>query len=51
MIKINLKKKKEKEIMKKRTITKNTCYNWYDWLANYIPEPIKMPLVVLNAKS
>ena len=28
----------EKEVMKERIFTKNT---WYDWLINYIPEPIK----------
>ena len=30
-----------KEPTKKRTFTNNTWYNWYDWLINYIPEPIK----------
>ena len=38
MIWINLKKK---ELVKKRTFTKNTWYDWYNWLINYIPEPIK----------
>ena len=27
--------------MKKRTFAKSTWYHWYDWLINYIPEPIK----------
>ena len=31
---------KKKELAKKRTFTKNTCYDWYDWLINYVPEPI-----------
>ena len=26
---------------KKKTFTKNTWYNWYDWLIKYIPNPIK----------
>ena len=33
--------KKKKELTKKRTCTKNTWYDWYNWLINYIPEPIK----------
>ena len=24
-----------------KTFTKNTCYDWYDWLIKSIPEPIK----------
>ena len=32
---------KKKELTKKRTFTKNTWYDWHDWLINYIPEPIK----------
>ena len=32
---------KTKELTKKRTFTKNTWDDWYDWLINYIPEPIK----------
>ena len=31
----------EKEIMWKRTLTKNTWYGWYDWLMNYILKPKK----------
>ena len=37
MVWINLKKK---ELAKKRTFTKNTWYDWYEWLINYIPDPI-----------
>ena len=40
---INLKKK----MMQKRSFTKST---WYDWLSNYITEPIKKQWVVLQAK-
>ena len=40
MIWINLKKKKQ---TKQITFAQNTCYNWYDWLINEIPEPIKKP--------
>ena len=29
------------ELTNKRTFTKNTWYGWYDWLINYIPEPIE----------
>ena len=32
---------KKKELTKKRTFTKNKWYDWYDWLINCIPEPIK----------
>ena len=38
MIWINL---RQKELTKKRTFTKNTWYDQYDWLINYIPEHIK----------
>ena len=31
----------KKELTKKRAFTKNTWYNLYDWLINYILEPIK----------
>ena len=34
-------KKTEKEIIKKRKITKNTWYDWYYQLINHIPESIK----------
>ena len=37
----------KKELTKKRTFTKKTWYNWYDWLINYISEPIKKPWVEL----
>ena len=47
MIWINLKKK---ELTKKRTFTKNTSHDWYDWLINYIPEPIKKTWVGLKTK-
>ena len=30
-----------KEITKERTFAKNICYDWYDWLINYIIEPTK----------
>ena len=39
-----------KELVKKRTFTKNTCYDWYDWLINYIAEPIKKPWAGLKTK-
>ena len=42
--------KKKKELTKKGTFTKSTWYNWYDWLINYIPEPIKKLLVLLKIK-
>ena len=29
------------EMMKKRWLAKNTWNNWYNWLINCIPEPIK----------
>ena len=41
-------KLEEKEIMKKRTITKNTWYDWYNYLMNYILRPIKKSWVVLK---
>ena len=31
----------KKELTKKRTFTKNTWYDWYYWLTNYITEPTK----------
>ena len=34
----NMDQFKEKDITKKKTFAKNI---WYDWLINYIPEPIK----------
>ena len=34
---------KKKELAKKRTFTKKTWYDWFNWLINYIPEPIKQP--------
>ena len=33
-------KSEKKELTKKRTFTKNTWCDWYDWFINYIPEPI-----------
>ena len=29
----------KKELTKKRTFTKNTWWDWYDWLINYVAEP------------
>ena len=43
-------KLEKKELTKKRTFPKNTWYDWYDWLINYIPEPIKKPWVGLQTK-
>ena len=37
----------EKKMMKKRPFAKS---NWCDWLINFIPEPIKIRLVVLKTK-
>ena len=34
-------KLEERKITKKKKFSKNAWYNWYDWLVNYIPEPIK----------
>ena len=31
----------KKELTMKRTFTKNTWFDWYDWLINYIPESIR----------
>ena len=42
----DLDKFEEKE-MKKIMAVKN---NWYDWLINYIPEPITKIVVVLKTK-
>ena len=30
----------KQELTKKRKFTKNNCYDWCDWLINYILEPI-----------
>ena len=30
-----------KELKKRRTFTKNTWYDWYGWLINYIAEAIQ----------
>ena len=38
----------EKELTKKRTCAKNTRYDWYDWLLNYIPKPVKKQWVMLK---
>ena len=32
------------ELTKKRTLTRNTWYDQYNWLINYIPEPIQKAL-------
>ena len=32
----------QKEMMKKRPLSKNLWNDWYDWLLNEIPDPIKM---------
>ena len=40
----------KKELTKKRTFPRNTWYDWYDWLINYIPEPIKKPWAGLKTK-
>ena len=40
-------KLEQKEMMKKRSLTKNT---WRNWLYNCIPEPIKKQGMVLKAK-
>ena len=37
----DMNKFEKKELTKKRTFTKNTWYDCYDWLNNYIPEPIQ----------
>ena len=29
------------ELSKKKIFTKNTWHDWYDWLINYIPEPMQ----------
>lgn len=34
-------KMEENKIMEKRTFAKNTWYYRYEWLMNYITEPIK----------
>ena len=39
----DLDKLKKKKKTKQITFAQNTCYNWYDWLINEIPEPIKKP--------
>ena len=39
----NMGKFEKKELTKKRTFTKNTWYDWHNWLMNYIPEPIEKP--------
>ena len=41
----------KKELTKKILFTKNTWYNWYDWLINYIPEPIKKSAGGVKEKS
>ena len=46
---INLKNMK-KGLTKKRAFTRNTWHDWYHWLIDYIPEPIKKLQVGLNTK-
>ena len=41
---------KIKELTKNRTLAKNTWFNWYYQLINYIPESIKKLWLVLNIK-
>ena len=31
----------KKELTKNRIFTKSIWHDWYDWLINYIPAPIK----------
>ena len=45
MIWTDLKKKKRT----RKQLQKNTWYDFYDWLTNYIPESIKNPWVVLKS--
>ena len=45
MIWIDLKKKKRT----RKQLKKNTWYDSYDWLTNYIPESVKNPWVVLKS--
>ena len=40
-ISVNDMDKLKKELTKNRAFTKNTWYNWSDWLIHYISEPIK----------
>ena len=37
----DMEKFEEKERTKERTFAKKTWYNRYNWLINYIPDPIK----------
>ena len=43
-------KLEKKALTKKRVSTKNTWYEWYDWLINYIPESIETPKVGFKTK-
>ena len=43
----DLDKLEQKEMMKERPLTKNT---WYNWLINYISEPIKKQWMMLKTK-
>ena len=38
----------KKELTKKIVFTKNTWYDCYDWLINYIPEPTKTTVDEVN---
>ena len=40
----------ERKTMKQRNVAKTTCYDWYDWLINYILEPMKKLWMVLKTK-
>ena len=40
----------KKEPIKKTTFTKNTWYDWHNWLINYILELIKKLLATLKTK-
>ena len=45
--KANMDKFEEKKY-KEENVCKNTWYHFYDWLINYIPEPVKKQRVVLK---
>ena len=41
----------EKELTKKRMLAKNTWYDWYNWLLNYIPKLIKKSVSGVKLKN
>ena len=41
----------EKELTKKRMFAKNTWYDWYNWLLNYIPKLIKKSVSGVKLKN